>query len=202
MRQGPLHTLPAVPQAQLADGERLGKFCCSFKYLWSSPARWRNCPETLCGSGLALIGRISRRGPQTKILVFSMYDDPALGTSALEAGASGYLRKDAPSEALVKAMERVRPRRPYLSHQLAVGVVMRGKNPQLDQVADLTLRQLQMLTLPSRGKSYALSARELELQDGRQHGLPAAGEVGRLNPPRTIRKAVGLSSKLAQSKCT
>jgi two-component system, NarL family, invasion response regulator UvrY len=39
--------------------------------------------------GLSLIRRISSHGRRTRILIFSMNDDPAVVTSALEAGASG-----------------------------------------------------------------------------------------------------------------
>ena len=131
-----------------------------------------------------------------------MYDDPALVTSALEA--FGYLLKDAPSEELVKAIEQVRAGRPYLSHQLAVGVVMRGKNPQRDQLADLTPRQLQMLTLLSRGKSYALIARELGVSYKTvvNTGYQLRVKLGVSTRLELIRKAIELSSKLAQSKCT
>ena len=48
--------------------------------------------------GLSLTQRISSHGRRTRILIFSMNDDPAVVTSALEAGASGYLRKDSPAE--------------------------------------------------------------------------------------------------------
>jgi two-component system, NarL family, invasion response regulator UvrY len=154
--------------------------------------------------GLSLIRRISRHRPQTKILVFSMSDDPALVTAALEAGASGYLLKDAPSEELVKAVEQVRTGKLYLSHQLAVGVVMRRKNPQLDQLADLTRRQLQMLTLLSSGMSYALIARELGVSYKTvvNTGYQLRVKLAVSTRPELIRKALELTSKLTQLRCT
>jgi two-component system, NarL family, invasion response regulator UvrY len=88
--------------------------------------------------GLSLIRRVRRHRPHTQILVFSMYDDAALVTSALEAGALGYLLKDAAAEELVKAVMQVRAGKPYLSHQLAVGIAMQRKNAHLDPLADLT----------------------------------------------------------------
>jgi DNA-binding NarL/FixJ family response regulator len=54
--------------------------------------------------GLSLIRRIRFRDSRTQILVFSMHDNPALVTSALEAGASGYLLKDSSSEQLARAV--------------------------------------------------------------------------------------------------
>jgi two-component system, NarL family, invasion response regulator UvrY len=152
--------------------------------------------------GLSLIRRISRHTPRPHILVLSMFDDPAIVSSALEAGAFGYLLKDAPSEELVKAVEQVRAGKPYLSHQLAVGIVMRGQNPPLDQLADLTQRQLLMLTLLSHGKSYDLIAHELGVSYktvvniGHQLRL----KLGVGSRPELIRKALDLSSKLTQSE--
>jgi two-component system, NarL family, invasion response regulator UvrY len=86
---------------------------------------YRHCPHVVVTDlgmrgqqlrGLSLIRRISSYGSQTRILVFCMSDYPAFVISPLEAGASGYLLKDTPSEELVKAVERVRARMSYLSH--------------------------------------------------------------------------------------
>jgi two-component system, NarL family, invasion response regulator UvrY len=77
--------------------------------------------------GLSLIRRIGLLGRRTRILIFSMNDDPAVVTSALEAGASGYLLKDSPSEELVRAVEQVRAGMSYLSHQLVTQIVFQGR---------------------------------------------------------------------------
>jgi two-component system invasion response regulator UvrY len=111
--------------------------------------------------GLPLIRRIRLRDSRTQILVFSMHDDPAIVTSALEAGASGYLLKDCASEELARAVEQVRAGRPYLSHQVAIQVALRQSNPQPDSLANLTQREIQTLTLLSQGRSYDLIAAEL-----------------------------------------
>jgi two-component system, NarL family, invasion response regulator UvrY len=146
--------------------------------------------------GLSLIRRISSHGPRTRILVFSMHDDPAVVTSALEAGASGYLLKDEPSEELVKAVEQVRAGMSYLSHQLAVRVVLLRKSPRPDPLADLTQRQIETLTLLSQGKPYGLIAAELGVSYktvvNTSYQLRLKLSVGSL--PELIRKAVELLS--------
>ena len=111
--------------------------------------------------GLALIRRIRLRDSRTQILVFSMHDNPAFVTSALEAGASGYLLKDSPSEELPRAVEQVLAGKPYLSHQVAIRVALQHTNPQPDPVANLTQREIQTLILLSQGRSYTLIAAEL-----------------------------------------
>jgi DNA-binding NarL/FixJ family response regulator len=57
--------------------------------------------------GLGFIRRIKASAKQTRILVFSMHDHPAIVAQALEAGASNYVLKDAHSEELIKAVRRV-----------------------------------------------------------------------------------------------
>ena len=111
--------------------------------------------------GLSLIRRIRLRDPRTQILVFSAHDNPAIMTSALEAGASGYLLKDSASEELARAVEQVGAGKPYLSHRVAIQVALRQSNPQPNPLANLTQREIQTLTLLSQGRSYDLIAAEL-----------------------------------------
>lgn len=58
-------------------------------------------------SGLESIYQIKERGLATKIVVFTMYDDPAKMKQALAAGAVGYLLKSSPPENLLQELERV-----------------------------------------------------------------------------------------------
>jgi two-component system, NarL family, invasion response regulator UvrY len=57
--------------------------------------------------GLGFIRHIRASAKQTSVLVFSMYDNPAIVTQALDAGASSYVLKDADCEELVKAVRRI-----------------------------------------------------------------------------------------------
>jgi two-component system, NarL family, invasion response regulator UvrY len=57
--------------------------------------------------GLGFIRRIKASAKQTPVLVFSMHDYPAIVAQALDAGASGYVLKDAHCEELVKAVRRI-----------------------------------------------------------------------------------------------
>jgi DNA-binding NarL/FixJ family response regulator len=54
-------------------------------------------------AGLSLVSRIRAHDVETRIIVFSMHDDPAIVGLSLKAGASGYVPKDACSSELVKA---------------------------------------------------------------------------------------------------
>lgn len=58
-------------------------------------------------SGLETIYQIKERGHPTKIVVFTMYDDPAKMKQALAAGAVGYILKSSSPEVLLQELERV-----------------------------------------------------------------------------------------------
>lgn len=59
----------------------------------------------LCGPDL--IAAIRQRYPKLPILVFSMYIEPQIARSALEAGANGYLVKDQDPDTLLGAIRTV-----------------------------------------------------------------------------------------------
>src|SRR5215470_7040569 len=110
--------------------------------------------------GLPLIKRIRAYDPRTRILVFSMHSDPMIAARALEAGANGYVLKDASPDELIKAFEKVRAGTPYLSGDMAMQVAL-VRTGLRDRLADLTPRELETLTLLAQGKPYGQIADEL-----------------------------------------
>jgi two-component system, NarL family, invasion response regulator UvrY len=111
--------------------------------------------------GLPLIKRIRAHDARTRILVFSMHSDPMIAARALEAGANGYVLKDASPDELIKAFEKVRSGAPYLSSDMAMQVALVRTGLRRDRLADLTPRELEMLTLLAQGKPYGQIADEL-----------------------------------------
>jgi len=109
--------------------------------------------------GLAVIQRIRSHDPTVGILVFSMHTDPHIVASAIEAGATGYLPKDAPPDELIKAIEVVQSGGRYLSQKLALKVILRTEPG--GPVAALTSRERQTLTLLAEGRSYGSIADQL-----------------------------------------
>ena len=51
-----------------------------------------------------------------------MHSDPVIVSRALEVGATGYVLKDTSSEEVLKAFQKVREGRLYLSHDLVCEV--------------------------------------------------------------------------------
>jgi two-component system invasion response regulator UvrY len=105
-------------------------------------------------AGLELIRRL-RLGPQAAaILVFSMYGDPAIVSYALQMGATGYLVKDHTAGQLVAAVTAVAAGQSFLDHEIAVKVALMGRKTGQNSFANLTSRELQMLSLLAKGRSY------------------------------------------------
>jgi two-component system, NarL family, invasion response regulator UvrY len=90
--------------------------------------------------GIALIKRIRSHNAGAKILVFSMRSDRSSFVAAIEAGATGYLIKDSPTDEFAKAVEQTRLGRRYIDPQLALNLAF-PKN------AALTARERRILNL-------------------------------------------------------
>jgi DNA-binding NarL/FixJ family response regulator len=111
--------------------------------------------------GLPLIKRIRAHDPRTRILVFSMHSDPMIAARALEAGANGYVLKDASPNELLRAFEKVRSGAPYLSGEMAMQVALVHTGLRRDRLSDLTPREMETLSLLAQGKPYGQIAGEL-----------------------------------------
>ena len=113
--------------------------------------------------GLDVIRRMRSHDPRTRILVFSMHSDPMIAARALEAGATGYVLKDTSSDEVLKAFQRVRENRPYLSHDLASEVAFMEARGTTNPLRRMTVRELQTLALVAEGKPYGVIAEHLHV---------------------------------------
>jgi two-component system invasion response regulator UvrY len=114
-------------------------------------------------AGLTLVRRINEADRRVPILVLSMHRDPTLVLRALEAGAVGYVLKDTATDELLKAIREVKEGKRYLSHSLAIDVALSRIPPRSESVANLSSRELDVLALLAKGKSYAQIAQELSV---------------------------------------
>ena len=144
--------------------------------------------------GLPLIKRIRARDPRTRILVFSMHSDPMIAARALEAGANGYVLKDASPDELIKAFEKVRSGTPYLSGDMAMQVALVQTGVRRNPLADLTPRELETLSQLAQGKPYGRIADELNVSYKTVVNVCSQlkQKLGARNLPELIRIAVQL----------
>ena len=71
------------------------------------------------GSVLDAVPQLRAAAPDTRIVVLTMRDEPALARAVLDAGARGYVLKEAADSELTKAIREVVAGRRYLNRRLA-----------------------------------------------------------------------------------
>jgi two-component system, NarL family, response regulator NreC len=108
-----------------------------------------------------------KQRPGTKVLILSMYSDEQYVRNALDAGAKGYILKNAIENDLVRAVKAVAGGEQYLSPDLS-GVLIRAiKTGAFEKSVDpydkLTQREKQVLQLIAHGKSNKEIAVMLDL---------------------------------------
>lgn len=109
-------------------------------------------------NGIALGAEMLAARPDIKLLMFSMYDNPEYVQRALQAGARGYVLKDAPATEIVSAIDAVAAGGTFLSAAVS-GRLFRGQSPK----PVLTPRESEILALLGQGASSKQIARQLDL---------------------------------------
>lgn len=111
--------------------------------------------------GLELLGRLLHVGA-APVLILSMHAEPLYVKRALDAGAHGYVSKNATPEELLTAARRVAGGGRYVENELAQILVLQGDmaGHALDQ---LSARDLEILRLLARGRSLSEIADALGL---------------------------------------
>ncbi len=134
-------------------------------------------------TGIELTQNLSRMETPPKVIVLTTFARGGYLRRALEAGASGYLLKDAPSEQLADAIRRVHRGLKVIDPELAVAA--------WSEPDPLTDRERQVLRLASTGATTAQIAQELYLSDGtvRNYLSEAIGKLGAANRVEAARIA-------------
>lgn len=134
-------------------------------------------------TGLELAAEVKRLGLKTRVVIVTTFGRAGYLRRALEAGASGYLLKDAPSSELAEAVRRVhlggRAIDPHLAAQ-----AWSEEDP-------LTDRERKVLRLAGEGHSSAEIAAELGLSEGtvRNYLSEAISKLGAQNRVEAARIA-------------
>ena len=95
--------------------------------------------------GIEIAARTPAVSPQTAVVLYTAFGDRALLSEALDAGARGFVLKEAPLTDLVRAVERVAAGETYVDPVLAgilVSAQMTAKLPTLTQREREVLRLL------------------------------------------------------------
>ena len=112
--------------------------------------------------GVAATASIRDQWPEAAVLVLTTYDTDEAIVRAVEAGATGYLLKDAPPEDLLDAIRRAAAGETVLAPPVAKRLVDRIREP--DAVA-LSLRELEVLREVAGGSTNAGIAGRLHISE-------------------------------------
>jgi len=108
--------------------------------------------------GVSAIAALSAAGLPARVLVLTTYDTDGDVLSAIEAGATGYMLKDAPAADLFKAVRAAANGKATLSPSVATRVVGQMRAPTQEPISQ---RELEVLTLIARGLSNRDAAAQL-----------------------------------------
>jgi DNA-binding NarL/FixJ family response regulator len=112
-------------------------------------------------SGGTLIRLLLERVPQTRILVLTTHDTDSDVLPAVEAGAIGYLLKDAPREELFRAVRAAARGETVLSPSVAALLLARVRPRNPTPAAKLSAREREVLALIAQGRTNREAAAAL-----------------------------------------
>ena len=110
--------------------------------------------------GLELLRRILAVYPGLKVLVFTLHTEGVYAARAMEAGARGYISKNAAPEELLEAIETVLAGGTAIERDIAQELGSRGAEEDA-YLRPLTQRDMEILRLLADGKSLAQIAEAL-----------------------------------------
>lgn len=134
-------------------------------------------------SGLDVAAALKARGSATRVIILTTFARPGYLRRALDAGASGYLLKDAPASRLAEAIRTVADGRRAIDPALAAEA--------WGDADPLTDRERQVLRLAGEGLSGEAIAEQLALSEGtvRNYLSEAIGKLGARNRVEAARLA-------------
>lgn len=110
--------------------------------------------------GLELLGRILLVDKTARILMFSMHTEAVYAGRALQAGALGYVSKNAAPDEVLNAIRKVAEGGRYIENEIAQELALQPASGG-DPLKQLTERDLEILRLLGEGRSLAEIAEAL-----------------------------------------
>jgi DNA-binding NarL/FixJ family response regulator len=129
--------------------------------------------------GLAAITELARRGIAVRVLVLTTYDTDSHVLPAIEAGATGYLLKDAPRAELLRAVRAAASGQAVLSPAVATRLMNRVRAPGPGP-GPLSQREREVLELVAAGTTNREAAARLFISEAtvKSHLLNIYAKLG------------------------
>lgn len=127
--------------------------------------------------GVGAIKAIKAQQPSSRIIVLTTYDSDADILRAIEAGATGYLLKDAPREELFRAIRATARGDSVLAPAVAARLMTRMRAPAEE---NLSVREIEVLQLVAKGASNKEIGKSLHISTAtvKTHLIHIYGKLG------------------------
>jgi DNA-binding NarL/FixJ family response regulator len=127
--------------------------------------------------GVTATAQILAGNPAARVVVLTTYETDADILRAVEAGAAGYLLKDAPPADVADAIRAAARGETVLAPSVAARLVTHVRRPHRDA---LSAREVEVLTLVARGMTNAEIGRRLYISEAtvKTHLLRLFGKLG------------------------
>ena len=127
--------------------------------------------------GVGAIKAIKAQQPSSRIIVLTTYDSDADILRAIEAGATGYLLKDAPREELFRAIRAAARGDSVLAPAVAARLMTRMRAPAEE---NLSAREIEVLQLVAKGASNKEISKSLHISTAtvKTHLIHIYGKLG------------------------
>ncbi|TQV76719.1 UvrY/SirA/GacA family response regulator transcription factor [Aliikangiella marina] len=103
--------------------------------------------------GLEATRRLVRFDPDVKVVAVTVHGDEPYPTRFMQAGAAGYVTKDAGIEEMIIAIRQVASGKRYLAPDIAQQMALKAVNPEEGSpFDDLSDREMQVMLMITRGQ--------------------------------------------------
>jgi two-component system response regulator NreC len=146
------------------------------------------------GTGLEVLPTLLHEGPESKVLILSMQDDPEYVRQAFSAGASGYVLKEAADTEVVAAIREVagggRYVNPALGARLVTAETEAARRADADPLSD---REHEVLRLLALGHTNQEIAKQLfiSVRTAETHRAHIMRKLGLASRAELVRYALG-----------
>lgn len=140
--------------------------------------------ESGSGDGITATAQIVAADPTIRVIIVTTFGRPGYLRRAMEAGAVGYMVKDAPADQLIEGIRRVHRGLRVVDPTLAAASLSVGASP-------LTERETEVLSAAARGGATSAIAATVFLSEGtvRNHLSSAMGKLGAATRAEAVRIA-------------
>jgi two-component system response regulator DesR len=136
------------------------------------------------GDGISATAKIIAADPRVRVIIVTTFGRPGYLRRAMEAGAVGFMVKDAPAEVLIEGIRRVHRGLRVVDPTLAAASLSVGSSP-------LTDRETEVLAAAANGGATQAIAATVFLSEGtvRNHLSSAMGKLGAATRAEAVRIA-------------